>query len=114
MTNEAGQYLLPPTVGLGTFNVAAVQRDGWAACRHRAASILRAPGLLLPWLFGVAFGIGYAVIAEETAGWALAGALVALMLIAVGADNIKFWVVLYPLIFLAPRLMLGTWSESGE
>jgi len=46
--------------------------------------------------------------------WVLAGALVAVMLLLVGGDNVKFWIVLYPLIFLAPRLQLGNLWEGRE
>ena len=81
-----------PTAGPGAFSVPAIQRDDWVACRNRARSILQAPGLLLPWLFGLVFGITYAVIAEDSAGWALAGVLAALMLVVVGASHMKFWV----------------------
>src|SRR4030095_11369014 len=86
----------------------------WAACWDRARSFLETPGLLLPWIFGLAFGITYAVMAEDSAGWALTGVLVALMLAVIGASHLKFWVALYPLLFLSPELSLGSWAEDGE
>jgi putative inorganic carbon (HCO3(-)) transporter len=69
----------------------------------------------LSWLFGLVLGITYA--ATGTGGavdWLPPGALLAVMLLLIGADNVKFWIVLYPLIFVAPRLQLGGWSEGSE
>src|SRR5262249_30732218 len=91
-------------------------REGeWAGCGRRARFFLRSPGVLLSWLFGLVLGITYA--ATGTGGavdWLPPGALLAAMLLLIGADNVKFWIVLYPLIFVAPRLQLGGWSEGSE
>ncbi|MCI0428609.1 MAG: O-antigen ligase family protein [Nitrospiraceae bacterium] len=97
-----------------TLVLPSIERDEWAACRDRANAILRSPGVLLPWLFGLAFGIAYALMTGESAGWVLAGVLLALMLLVVGASHLKFWVTFYPLVFLVPTLSLGSWVEGGE
>lgn len=111
MTEPTSRRLHP--ANQGTFALASIQRDEWAACRDRANAILRSPGVLLPWIFGLAFGIAYAVMTGESAGWVLAGVLLALMLLVIGASHLKFWVTLYPLVFLSPRLSLGSWAEGG-
>ncbi len=98
----------------GTFARPSIERDEWAACRDRANAILRSPGVLLPWLFGLTFGIAYTVMTGESAGWVLAGVLLALMLLVVGASSLKFWVTFYPLLFLVPTLSLGGWAEDEE
>jgi putative inorganic carbon (HCO3(-)) transporter len=53
-------------------------------------------------------------IGGEPLSWAIAGVLVAALGILVAADNLKVWIILYPLVFLAPRFKLGDWSEAGE
>jgi O-antigen ligase len=104
----------PPSLACHAAENPAPRRDDWAACRDRASWLLRAHGLLLLWLFGLVFGLADAVIAGNSTGWIVAGALVALFVVAVGADHIKFWVTLYPLVFLSARFQLGDLSEGGD
>src|SRR5262245_52666523 len=91
----------------------SVRGEEWAGCRRRARFVLR-PGVLLAWLFGLVLSVTYAATGTGAADWAWAGVLGAAMLLVVGANNVKFWVILYPLIFLAPRLQLGSVSGGRE
>ena len=88
--------------------------DGWARCRARAAAILRRPGIVLPWAFALAFAIADAALGGEAASWVVAGALVVAALMLAAGDNLKFWLVLYPLVFVNARFKLGDWAEGGE
>ncbi len=94
--------------------IRAAADDGWARCRERAAAILRRPAIILPWAFGVAFAIADAGLGGEAVSWAVAGALAAALVALVAAGNLKLWLILYPLVFLAPRFKLGDWSAGGE
>ncbi len=89
-------------------------RREWVRCRARAAAILQRPWIVFPWVFGLAFAIADAGLGGQPTGWAVAAGLLLTLLIWVAADNMKFWIVLYPLVFLAPRFKLGDWSEGGE
>ncbi len=86
----------------------------WVRCRQRAVTILGNPAILLPGVFILAFAVADAGIGGEPLSWAIAGVLVAALGIVVAADNLKVWIILYPLVFLAPRFKLGDWSEAGE
>lgn len=88
--------------------------DGWARCRARAAAILRNPLIVLPWAFALAFAIADAGLGGETASWVLAGTLVVAVVMLAAGGNLKFWLVLYPLVFVNARFKLGDWSEGGE
>jgi O-antigen ligase len=108
------QYPLPLLEGQGTGVEPASRRDDWVACRGRVRTILRVPEFLLPWLFGLVFGIADAMIAGNSTGWVVVAVCVALMVVVSGGNNLKFWAILYPVIFVAPRFKLGDWSEEGE
>ncbi len=103
-----------PTIGLSGKDVGTRSRHEWSRCRERAVKILGNPAIILPAVFILAFAVADAGIGREPLSWAIAGALVAALGIIVAADNMKLWIISYPLVFVAPRLKVGDWSEGGD
>ena len=99
----------------GVVGVIAKNKGAWAGCWKRARSFINAPWLFLPWIFGLIFCAAAYAITDEEEGFVIAAiALAGVVLLAVGGNNVKFWLVLYPLIFLNPVGSLGNWSDSGD
>jgi O-antigen ligase len=85
----------------------------WQRCRDRARIVLT-PAVLLMLLFCLTFGVGLAVIGGDDDGWIIVGVVAVASFFVVCFDNLKLWMIVYPLIFIAPRMKLGDWSGGGE
>jgi O-antigen ligase len=88
--------------------------QNWANCRRRARILVLTPVVSLTALFWLVFGLAYAIIGNDTDGWTIVAMVGITLLAVITFDNLKLWIILYPLIFIAPRLKLGDWTAGGE
>jgi putative inorganic carbon (HCO3(-)) transporter len=86
----------------------------WEKCLERARLLVQTPIVSFTLLFALAFGIGLAVIAGDTDGWIIVAVVGVLLFFLVCFDNLKLWMIVYSLVFIAPKMRLGDWSGGGE
>jgi putative inorganic carbon (HCO3(-)) transporter len=85
----------------------------WQKCLDRARVLVLTPVLSLSLLFFLTFGIALAVFGEDTDGWIIVAVVGVLLVILVCFDNLKLWMIAYPVVFIAPKMKLGDWSGGG-
>jgi len=86
----------------------------WEKCLDRARVLVQMPIVSLTLLFCLVFGVGFAVIAGDTDGWIIVAVVGVLLFVLVCFDNLKLWMIVYSLVFIAPKMRLGDWSGGGE
>lgn len=86
----------------------------WDKCLDRARALVQMPIVSLTLLFFLVFGVGFAVIGGDSQGWIIVAVVGVVFLVLVCFDNLKLWMILYPLVFIAPKMRLGDWSGGGE
>ena len=86
----------------------------WQKCLDRARLLVLTPVLSLTLLFLLVFGVGFAVLAENSDGWIIVALVGGILLFAICFDNLKLWMIFYSLVFIAPRMKLGDWAGGGE
>jgi len=85
----------------------------WQKCLDRARVLVLTPILSLTLLFLLVFGIGFALLAENTDGWIIVALVGAVLLFVICFDNLKLWMIFYSLVFIAPKMKLGDWAAGG-
>ena len=86
----------------------------WEKCLDRARVLVQMPIVSLTLLFCLVFGVGFAVIAGDTDGWIIVAVVGVVLFVLVCFDNLKLWMIVYSLVFIAPKMRLGDWSGGGE
>src|SRR5262249_1847617 len=86
----------------------------WQKCLDRARLLVSAPVLSLTLVFFLVFGVGFAVLAEDSDGWIIVALVGGLVLFAICFDNLKLWMIFYSLGFIAPKMKLGDWGGGEE
>jgi O-antigen ligase len=86
----------------------------WQKCLDRARVLVLTPVLSLTLLFLLVFGVGFALLAEDTDGWIIVALVGAVLLFMICFDNLKLWIIFYSLVFIAPKMKLGDWAGGGE
>src|SRR5262249_25627768 len=86
----------------------------WQKCLDRARLLVSAPVLSLTLVFFLVFGVGFAVLAEDTDGWIIVALVGGVALFAICFDNLKLWMIFYSLVFIAPKMKLGDWCGGEE
>src|SRR5262249_52474685 len=76
--------------------------------------IVLTPAVSLTVMFAAVFGVALAVIGSDDDGWAIAALVLATTFFLICFDNLKLWMIIYPLAFIAPRMELGDWSGGGQ
>ncbi|MBV8139315.1 MAG: O-antigen ligase family protein [Deltaproteobacteria bacterium] len=85
----------------------------WQKCLDRARVLVLTPILSLTLLFLLVFGVGYAVLAENTDGWVIVALVGGVLLFVICFDNLKLWMIFYSLVFIAPKMKFGDWAGGG-
>jgi O-antigen ligase len=85
----------------------------WQKCLDRARVLVLTPILSLTLLFLLVFGLGFAVLAEDTDGWVIVALVGGVLLFVICFDNLKLWMIFYSLVFIAPKLKFGDWAAGG-
>jgi O-antigen ligase len=86
----------------------------WQKCLDRARLLVLTPVLSLTLVFFLVFGVGFAVLGEDTDGWIIVALVGGAVLFAICFDNLKLWMIFYSLVFIAPKMKLGEWGGGGE
>jgi len=86
----------------------------WEKCLDRARVLVQMPIVSLTLLFCLVFAVGFAVIAGDTDGWIIVAVVGVLLFVLVCFDNLKLWMIVYSLVFIAPKMRLGDWSGGSE
>ena len=60
----------------------------WEKCLERARLLVQMPIISLTLIFCLVFGVGFAVIADDTDGWIIVAVVVALLFVVVCFDNL--------------------------
>src|SRR5215813_13202915 len=107
MTTPPPIILLEPEAVVGDPNAI------WRKCLDRARIVLT-PAVSLTVMFAAVFGVALAVIGSDDDGWAIAALVLATTFFLICFENLKLWMIIYPLAFIAPRMKLGDWSGGGQ
>jgi O-antigen ligase len=86
----------------------------WQKCLDRARLLVLTPLLSLTLVFLLVFGVGLAVLGEDTDGWIIVALVGGAVLFVICFDNLKLWMIFYSLVFIAPKMKLGEWAGGGE
>ena len=86
----------------------------WQKCLDRARLLVLTPVLSLTLVFLLVFGVGFAVLAQDTDGWIIVALVGGVLLFVICFDNLKLWMIFYSLVFIAPKMKLGEWAGGGE
>jgi O-antigen ligase len=86
----------------------------WRKCLDRARFFVVTPVVSLTLLFFLVFGVGFAVLGEDTDGWIIVALVGGVVLFVICFDNLKLWMIFYSLVFIAPKMKLGDWAGGGE
>jgi O-antigen ligase len=86
----------------------------WEKCLNRARLLVLTPVVSLTLLFFLVFGVGFALLSEDTDGWIIVALVGGILLFVICFDNLKLWMIFYSLVFIAPKMKLGDWAGGGE